>query len=328
MLDLPLVVWRPGDGRIRVASESAAELAGVAVSELTGSSVFDLVEFNPHAAALSDAVRVGAVDSATQEPRPGEGGRRSRLVTRMIEIDGSREAATVLVPGAASSWPERMPMVLGYLDTDWRVTAVSAGVADIVGREPAECVGRPFAEIVPMGESPPASSAPAGDGTYMDRSVRSAEPGWVISLLVAPSADDCGSGGYTFCLVGDADGDPAEDRVAELELRLRRIGAEVRAAEVVDPTDGSFDPLSQPRFSELTRRQRQILEGLLEGKRVPRIAGDLFLSNSTVRNHLVGLFKKFGVHSQPELIELLRRPGRDARFGNPSAGSGPELRVQ
>jgi len=40
----------------------------------------------------------------------------------------------------------------------------------------------------------------------------------------------------------------------------------------------------------------------MRGERVQTIAKDLYLSQSTVRNHLVTIFQKFGVHSQTELI--------------------------
>jgi DNA-binding CsgD family transcriptional regulator len=39
---------------------------------------------------------------------------------------------------------------------------------------------------------------------------------------------------------------------------------------------------------------------------VSTIADTLFVSQSTVRNHLATIFKKFGVHSQAELLELLK----------------------
>jgi DNA-binding CsgD family transcriptional regulator len=39
---------------------------------------------------------------------------------------------------------------------------------------------------------------------------------------------------------------------------------------------------------------------------VPAIAGAVFLSQSTVRNHLARVYRKLGVGSQQELINLLR----------------------
>ncbi|MDX6204840.1 MAG: Bacterial regulatory protein luxR family, partial [Frankiales bacterium] len=44
----------------------------------------------------------------------------------------------------------------------------------------------------------------------------------------------------------------------------------------------------------------------LAGERVPMIAERMFLSQSTVRNHLTSVYRKQGVRSQQELLRLLR----------------------
>jgi DNA-binding NarL/FixJ family response regulator len=68
-------------------------------------------------------------------------------------------------------------------------------------------------------------------------------------------------------------------------------------------------------------RQREIVERLLGGHRVDAIARDLYVSPSTVRNHLSAIFEKLGVASQSELIELLRRDSSGARSKiEPGAG--------
>jgi DNA-binding NarL/FixJ family response regulator len=50
----------------------------------------------------------------------------------------------------------------------------------------------------------------------------------------------------------------------------------------------------------------EIVTRLLDGYRVPAIAGNLFLSQSTVRNHLASVFGKLGVASQQQLLDALR----------------------
>jgi EAL domain-containing protein (putative c-di-GMP-specific phosphodiesterase class I)/DNA-binding NarL/FixJ family response regulator len=57
---------------------------------------------------------------------------------------------------------------------------------------------------------------------------------------------------------------------------------------------------------KLSTRQLEVLRRLLAGERVPSIARALYLSQSTVRNHLSVIFQRLGVHSQEELIQLLR----------------------
>jgi DNA-binding NarL/FixJ family response regulator len=67
----------------------------------------------------------------------------------------------------------------------------------------------------------------------------------------------------------------------------------------------ALDPERYSQISSLSPRQHEVLSHLLRGERVPTIAAALYLSQSTVRNHLTVIFNRFGVHSQPELLDLL-----------------------
>ncbi len=62
-----------------------------------------------------------------------------------------------------------------------------------------------------------------------------------------------------------------------------------------------------PAAELLSTRQIEILKRLLGGERVPGIARDLYLSQSTIRNHLSSIYQRFGVHSQEQLLSHLRR---------------------
>jgi len=96
------------------------------------------------------------------------------------------------------------------------------------------------------------------------------------------------------------------ERVANLERRLWRIAREFEGADMFAAVNSLPDPYSLPGVDELSPRQWEVLTRLLHGERVPRIAEDLFLSQSTIRNHLADIFKKLGVHSQEELLDLFR----------------------
>lgn len=283
----------------------------MALPELIGRSVFDLPDLGPYAELIAAAVAAGAVDTCTS--------RRSRMVTRVLEVDGGRDAATVWQPStiasdgwaAASVWPEAAPMALGYVDPGWCVTAVGAEVESLLGHEAAECPGRPLGDLLPLEELVP----PGMSGAHIDTRLDGAGADPAISVLLAPRLPD-EPGGYAFALVGEPQPQPVALRVAELEQHLLHIGAEVRAAGVALDGDGlpeERNPRRTGPLDGLTSRQWEIVDALLEGKRVPRIARDLFLSQSTVRNHLAALFRRFGVHSQPELIERLRGEGRGHR---------------
>jgi DNA-binding CsgD family transcriptional regulator len=59
-------------------------------------------------------------------------------------------------------------------------------------------------------------------------------------------------------------------------------------------------------LSRLSGREYEVVRMLLLGDRVPVIARNLYVSQSTVRNHLSSVFRKLRVRSQQELIVLLR----------------------
>jgi DNA-binding CsgD family transcriptional regulator len=100
---------------------------------------------------------------------------------------------------------------------------------------------------------------------------------------------------------------PLEATAARFRAGARRnaesLGAAAAAARLNAPR-----PVAEPRqeLHHLTERELEIVRRLVAAQRVPAIARELFLSQSTVRNHLTAVYRKFGVHSQVELLELLR----------------------
>lgn len=98
----------------------------------------------------------------------------------------------------------------------------------------------------------------------------------------------------------------SEERAEELERHLWRIALELRTAGVIPDLSDKLPLGSIRRFGELPARQREIATRLVAGERVSHIAREMYLSPSTVRNHLTAVFRRFGVHSQVELIAELR----------------------
>jgi DNA-binding NarL/FixJ family response regulator len=71
---------------------------------------------------------------------------------------------------------------------------------------------------------------------------------------------------------------------------------------------GDLDKIrTEVPVEKLSSRQCEILTRLIRGQRVRDIADSMYLSPSTVRNHLTAIYKKFGVHSQGELLASLLR---------------------
>jgi len=59
----------------------------------------------------------------------------------------------------------------------------------------------------------------------------------------------------------------------------------------------------QPRFGTLTKREREILKMLAEGKSVKEIAGCFDLSVKTVEAHKFNLMRKLDIHNKAQLVQ-------------------------
>lgn len=96
-------------------------------------------------------------------------------------------------------------------------------------------------------------------------------------------------------------------RQSQLEESLRRIANELGRLGMIPAANGGMAPrASLPELDRLSPRETEVLEQLLTGHRVTSIADELEVSEHTVRNHLKSMFRKLGVHSQAELVGLVR----------------------
>jgi DNA-binding CsgD family transcriptional regulator len=78
-------------------------------------------------------------------------------------------------------------------------------------------------------------------------------------------------------------------------------------------SDAYFGSATLSAVETLTRREKDVLQLLLDGRRVSSIAHALYLSPQTVRNHLKAIFRKLGAHSQAELLDSLRLAAQEPR---------------
>ena len=80
----------------------------------------------------------------------------------------------------------------------------------------------------------------------------------------------------------------------ELVARVRRfVNRKIARREVASAED---------RRPQLTRREIEVLNLLVEGRRQKEIAAELVISQKTVATHIQNLLGKFSVHSRAELI--------------------------
>jgi two-component system, NarL family, response regulator NreC len=66
---------------------------------------------------------------------------------------------------------------------------------------------------------------------------------------------------------------------------------------------GRGGPARQPRFSTLTKREREILKMLAEGRSVKEIASGFDLSVKTVEAHKFNLMRKLDIHNKAQLVQ-------------------------
>jgi DNA-binding CsgD family transcriptional regulator len=320
--DFALVVWQLPAGVVVLANQPAADLFGLSIEQLMGVAAVDLAE-------PADGIRrtlaliAGGILDDTQANRgirlPDGTVLAARVWTRAIEVDGQRAAASVVVPVAelgrlgrdpAAPWRGLSRVAVGVADTRLRVVTVSDDVRDVLGMRPDALVGRSLLDVMEV-STPLLTGAARADTTvvHLEARFRRDDSRYSdVCILVGEEFPD-GRSRVPFALsTAPTEPLPANDRIAELERRLRIIGGEVRAAGLLEGVPDLPSVIDRPQLRELTSRQWDILSRLLRGDRVATMAEDLYISPSTVRNHLGAIFEKFGVHSQAELLAALRAP--------------------
>jgi DNA-binding CsgD family transcriptional regulator/PAS domain-containing protein len=214
-------------------------------------------------------------------------------------------------PGPSGSERGLKVTAVASLDPHWRFSDIDHA-EDLVG-QPAEAVtGTSLVDLTHPDDVPAllfafartTSDVHASLGMrlrHLDGSWRSVDVDMTLSEADQP---------YELALTlteRDADSAAQGGRVAELSERLRRIAHEVHSSGLVLERGSGSNGVAPEALDGLSPRQAEILHRLLRGERVPMIAREMFLSASTVRNHLSMTFQKFEVHSQQELLTRLLR---------------------
>jgi PAS domain S-box-containing protein len=243
---------------------------------------------------------------------------QAHVSVRVVRRDGPLAyAVAVFAPafgelGTAHESSDELTSCAGTMDASYRIEKVSAESTQLLGRTANELLLVSLLDLVHPDDA--AALVRAFEKSVNDRAEvtllgRFAERDgrWrPLRLVIRPIGADTAQFGFMLTTVGESPLPNDADRIAELEQRLHRIAQEVQAAGMLE----GFDQL--PKFAHiagldsLTARQWEIVSRLLRGQRVPAIAESMYLSQSTVRNHLSMVFRKAGVHSQTELLRLLR----------------------
>jgi DNA-binding CsgD family transcriptional regulator len=310
---LPAVVVAVPAKRIVAASPAALDLLAPVAEPVVGRAFEEYMADPPSGAfELLRAGRVNGFETSRLLRRPGGGAVPLPVWVRALgDETPPREVLTVLWAGGGrpetllppEAGERDLPAVVGTADADLVVDRISSDVEQLLGRGPDDVMGRSVLRLV-YPDDAPALLWGLAEATIQQRSitldVRIQPAGAVrrcqllmLPLLPPPS--------FAFVLL------PEEPGAADPAGLVRRLGRGIESLAVSRSLAG-FPRTGVPGLSRLTSREIDIVGRLLSGDRVPAIAAALFLSQSTVRNHLSSVFGKLRVGSQQELVHLLQQP--------------------
>jgi DNA-binding CsgD family transcriptional regulator len=327
------------DERVRVANEAMAELIGSPLSAIVGlrpAQVWDGADGQRSQMALS-ALTVGAVDSyrARRRLHTSSGPVAVSVWARRMLAVGGSVVVVIVVPDTESKsatrsvgaffGPDALDLAVGTFDRDWWIDRVTPKSGMVLGENRSELADVDLASLVHPDDvdllvRSVRNSAANSERAFVRVRLRHATRGWAETrcLLFPLPQDETGSVVFVLAqAAADVPPGPDAERIATLERHLLRFAAELHAGGWREVQPPGADASHWVALDKLPRRQREIVDRLLRGERVPSIAASMYISASTVRNHLSNVFAGFGVHSQSELLAVLRLGSGAVQRGEP-----------
>ena len=308
---VPALILELPSERIAAASPAAKDLLSPDGGEIVGLSPESFTQDTPTKAL--DLLAAGQVSGFETDRHfrlnDGSGGPARIWVRAIGEGLPPRHALVVIMAGGRPAGNIRSPfarsvhaIIIGTTNANLVMDRVSSDAGPLCGREPAELIGQPIFKIVQQDDLVGlmwalAQATSERKGVSLQVHINGAADGerlcemFLAPLMPPPSV--------AFALVPAkrAEGSPSSD-VEQLLWQMRRgIEAVCTSSDIAN---AQF-----PALSELSSREIEVVARLFAGQRVPAIAKALFVSQSTVRNHLSSVFRKLNVRSQQELIDLL-----------------------
>ena len=235
----------------------------------------------------------------------------------MTDTTPRRLAVGVLLPAqerplpVAAGHARPATTALGTVNDDLRIDRISADIEQMLGQRATDIVGQPLSALIEGSDWPNLLIAighglHSGGGSTTRVHLRRVDGQLRLGrMLITPLAPDSSTFAFALSLIGEPV-DVVAARAWELEGHIRRIAREVAASGVLSTLTITPTATAVPAMAGLTSRELEIVTSILAGERVPMIAAGMFLSQSTIRNHLTSVYRKLGVRSQQELINVLR----------------------
>jgi DNA-binding NarL/FixJ family response regulator len=162
---------------------------------------------------------------------------------------------------------------------------------------------------------------PDGDGLLLARTLRERHRGLGIVLLTSLTADDVL---FRALEIGVSAFVPKTAPVEEVLGAIRHAGVAAGSFTAV----GLADALTRRRETTdrlaLSRREREVLDLLQQGKSAPSMAQEMYVSTSTVKTYVARLYEKLGASNRTQALmtaldlgliqagSARRAPGTDA----------------
>jgi DNA-binding CsgD family transcriptional regulator len=202
------------------------------------------------------------------------------------------------------------PTVVGTAGADFVIERISSDAVELFALPLVAILGSPlFDLIVPADRTKCCSALTEAStrhpGTTLHVELRAEVVRAVVHCeLLLRRLQPAPSCAFVFLPVSA--GEPPRAMEASLSATLLRLGQDAGTARYAQAVSQGLTERNLRGLRALTARESEIVARLLDGDRVPAIAAKLFLSQSTVRNHLASVFAKLGVTSQQQLLDSFR----------------------
>jgi DNA-binding CsgD family transcriptional regulator len=319
---VPAVLLQVPDEMIIAASQAAQQMLGDGHQTIEGHSFEDYTIDEPSGGMeLMQAGRLNGYESSRQLRSAQAGSIPGHVWVQSFDdgipphhavcIVSTNEMSTATpIPMVAE---RELPPVIGTADENLVIDRVTTDVNALIGYDSLELLGHSVLELVSVDDvarwlAAIAQATMARGGVTMEIHARhsSGSPlacdAFILAMVPMPS---CG-----FVLMPHPAGADLTART-HVGQDLSRLYRDVQALTLSGDLAAATIQRRMPEVSLLSARELEIVSRLLRGDRVPAIARGLFVSQSTVRNHLAHVYTKLGVGSQQELIDLFRHGEAD-----------------
>jgi len=316
---LPAAIIDVASGRMMAASPPALEMLAPGGDTVVGRTFEEFMTDQPSGALellrsgrLQGYLTTRSLRRRQQEPIPVD------VWVRALGTETPPRFAVAVFANPATTTGALLPAVaradltpvVGTSDERLIIDRISSDVESLLGYRPSDILGRSILSLVTETSVPNllgslAHAAATGAGVTLNLVACSTQGDPVLLEAVLwplRPPPRCG-----FALLPGAYAESAFGTAADVENWMSRFASDSGAVSLsrhlaTTPREGELAGLSR-----LTTRELEIVSRLVSGDRVPSIAKALFLSPSTVRNHLHSIYQKLDIHSQQELIHAFRR---------------------